>query len=94
MKKLVIVPVLATLALAGCQTDSTVTPTEFVPVRVPASLYDCPAPPPMPEIATLTDLQTARYIVTLYKNNVRCRNSVRAIEDYVTKASVTVAKKR
>lgn len=89
MKKLLIIPLV--VGLASC--NSAAGPTTVVKYEVVTprkSIYDCPLYKEFPNADTLTDVQVAKTIVKLYKNNVRCKNSINAIEKFLNNAKATV----
>ena len=53
-------------------------------------MYNCEVVNTFPDTATLTDTQVARFIVTLYQNNMQCRNSLDAIKTFLENARVTI----
>lgn len=88
MKKAV---VLLALIVAGCQTaDPTVVSTKLETVRVPEELFDCPVVRSFPKSATLTDAQVSSLLITLTKNNIRCKNSLDAVKEYLESAEKTI----
>jgi len=74
------------LLLAGCQTNEKLIQTKLQVVMPESALFNCPEIKSLPNPAKLTDVQVARLIVQLYKNNVACKNSIDAIKDYLEKA--------
>ena len=84
MKKLIIL----SLLLAGCQ--STATSTRLQVIIPPEQMYDCPIKTKWPNWQKLNDTDVAKTIVELYKNNVRCKNSVDAIKKYLTDAKAQI----
>jgi uncharacterized protein YcfL len=75
------------LMLAGCQTPSqNVIQTKLQVVMPEAALFNCPQLKSLPSASKLTDVQVARLIVQLYKNNVACKNSIDAIKNYLEEA--------
>jgi len=92
MKKLI--PFIA-LALTGCQTtsDTQLLTTKEQVVIVPSdSMYNCPTVSNLPDPKTLTDLQVAKLLFELNKNNSVCKNSVTSIKRYLDEAKKTVDK--
>lgn len=53
-------------------------------------MYNCEIVDTFPDTTTLTDTQVARFIVTLYQNNVQCRNSIDAIRTFLENARATI----
>lgn len=84
MKKIL----LLTLFLAGCQ--STAVTTKLEVVTPPEQMYDCPIKKKWPNWQTLNDTEVARTVVELYKNNTRCKNSIDAIQKFLTDAKTRI----
>ncbi len=94
MKLLALIMLLG-LGLAGCagQTPkpevgvpAVIRTTKLKVVKPPAEYYNCPVLRQLPDPETLTDIETARMLTTLYGNNVKCRNSIDAIRRYLDEA--------
>lgn len=83
MKKLLIVA--AALALAGCQTEQVVTRTQLEVVIPDRSLFVCPSTK-YPNPDTLTDVEVAKLLVTLQRNNADCKRNMNAIRTYLEDA--------
>lgn len=85
---------LLALALGGCAAGvpqkEVVTLTKNQLVKVPDDLYNCPVVKTFPASATLTDLQVAKLLVQLQRNNVTCKNSLVAVKEYLAKAAATI----
>lgn len=91
MKLLYVIPL--ALAIAGCQsTTETLTSTQYKIVVPDSSMFNCPVMSKFPNAATLTDVQVAKTLVQLYKNNVTCKNSIEAIEQFLKNAQATIEK--
>lgn len=92
MKKSIL---LFSLFLAGCQTtDSTIlTANKLIVVKPTESMYNCPTIKSFPNPEKLTDIQVAKTIVTLYKNNIICKNSINAIQEFLNKSETEVNSK-
>jgi hypothetical protein len=89
MKKLLIVPLV--LALTACNSiPLQPTVTKYKVVTPDPTMYDCPVYKKWPNADKLTDVEVAKLIVKLYKNNVRCKNTVDGIEKFLNKAKTTV----
>lgn len=84
MKKIIILALL----LGGCQ--STQVETKLQVVTPPESMYDCPIKERWPNWERLNDTDVAKTIIELYKNNVRCKNSIDAIKQYLDSAKAQV----
>ncbi len=83
MNKLLIIA--AALALAGCQTEQVVTKTQLEVVIPDRSLFTCPTSRyPNPE--TLTDVEVAKLLVTMQRNNADCRRNMNAIRTFLEDA--------
>lgn len=80
------------LILGACQTtqpDVVVTTKYYVP-DIPVDLIKCPPPKNIPNADTLTDEQVAKFVVQVYGNNKLCRNSIKAIQNYLAKVKQQV----
>lgn len=86
----------AGLLLSACgSTDSVVvTSTKYRVVVPDETMFACDSVSQFPEARTLTDLQVARLLVELHQNNVRCRNSVVAIRQFLEDAKIRVEEGR
>lgn len=88
MKKLLILPL---LMLTACQTTSpTITTTKHTVILPSDSMYNCPTLVYYPKVETLTDIQAARLIVDLHKNNSTCKNSMNSIKRFLEESKKTV----
>lgn len=76
--------------LAACASDPVVTSTRYRVVLPEESMYSCETVSQFPNPRTLTDLQVARLLVDLHQNNVRCRNSMDAIRQFLEDAKVRI----
>lgn len=84
MKKILIVPLV--LGMAACGTPPQTVRTEWKVVKPNVAMYECPLLKRWPDPENLTDVQVARTLVQLYKNNVKCKNSIVAIQKFLDKA--------
>ena len=80
MKKLLLIPM---FALAGCASPPNLVRTKLQVVTPPDSFYDCPIEKQYPNWQTLNDVEVAKTILKLHKNNVRCHNSIMAIKKFL-----------
>lgn len=87
MKKLLLIPF---LFLAGCQSSPLLVQTKLAVVTPPAEMYTCPIEKRFPNWQTLNDVEVAKTIVKLYKNNLTCKYSLEAIEKYLDKAKAQI----
>lgn len=88
MKKLVIIPF---LLLAGCQsTQPNLVQTKLAVVTPPEEMYDCPIERQYPNWQTLNDVEVAKTLIKLHKNNIRCKNSLDTIKKYLEDAKVRI----
>lgn len=91
MKKFVIIPL--TLLLIGCNsTTQNVVSTKLTVVTPDESLYTCPIVKQYPDPNKLTDIQVARLLVTLYQNNITCKNSIDAIKKFLDDSKASIEK--
>jgi len=83
--------ILSLLLLVGCSNQSfTIRSTQNVLVTPEEGMYNCEVVDTFPDTTTLTDTQVARFIVTLYQNNVQCRNSIDAIRTFLENVRATI----
>ena len=91
MRSLIVIPVF--LALAACQTvsqDPVLTTEKFTVVTPPDSMYYCPTVGVYPDPDKLTDIEAAKLMVQLHRNNRICKNSVNSIKKFLDEAKKTV----
>ena len=86
----------AALLLSACASPDpvVVTSTKYRVVVPDETMFACDIVSQFPEARTLTDLQVARLLVELHQNNVRCRNSVVAIRQFLEDAKIRVEEGR
>jgi uncharacterized protein YcfL len=83
--------ILSLLVLVGCgNTPLTIRSTQNVLVTPEEGMYNCEVVDTFPNTTTLTDSQVARLIVSLYQNNMQCRNSIDAIRTFLENARTTI----
>lgn len=90
MRALIVIP--AFLILAACQTASQqplLTTERITVVTPPESMYYCPTVAVYPSPDQLTDVETAKLMVQLHKNNRICKNSMNSIKRYLDQAKKT-----
>jgi len=91
MKKLVIV---AALFLSGCQTTQLLTTKEQVVILPSETMYNCPDAVYYPKPEKLTELQVARLLVELNKNNKICKNSIESIRRFLNESKAQLEVKK
>jgi hypothetical protein len=93
MKILAIVPI--AILLAGCQTTDEVPliQTRIEVVTPSPALYNCPTLKSWPNYNNLTDVQVAKIIVQLHKNNRACKNSINAIKKFLDESKAQLESK-
>lgn len=85
MKKLLIIPFL--LLLTACNTTPQVISSKEIVVVIPDnSFFNCPTLESFPNPEKLTDVQVARLILELYKDNKICKNSLESIKTFLEEA--------
>ena len=85
----------ALVLVSACASDpAVVTSTKYRVVIPDESMFACDVVSQFPEARTLTDLQVARLIVELHQNNVRCRNSVVAIRQFLDDSKIRIEEGR
>lgn len=83
--------ILSLLLLIGCGNQSFILRSpRNVLVTPEEGMYNCEVVNTFPDTSTLTDTQVARFIVTLYQNNMQCRNSLDAIREFLENARTTI----
>lgn len=88
MKKLLLA--IPFLFLAGCQSSPMLIETKLAVVTPPAEMYNCPLEKRYPNWQTLNDVEVAKTIVRLYKNNRICKASIEAVEKYLNEAKARI----
>jgi len=78
------------LFLAGCQSSPMLIETKLAVVTPPAEMYKCPIEKRYPNWQTLNDVDVAKTIVRLYKNNQICKASIEAVEKYLNEAKARI----
>ena len=90
MKFLIIL--LLTFGLFACATDpQIVTSQKRVKIEVSEALFECPTIKSWPNPEKLTDIQVAKLIVQLHRNNTKCKTSIEAIHKFVEDYNSTVS---
>jgi len=85
MKK--ILAILFAVTLAGCSsTSQLITKEKMMVVEPDKSLYNCPAVPRFPNPDTLTDVEVAKLLVLMERNNSECRRNIKAIQTFIEQA--------
>jgi hypothetical protein len=74
------------LLLTACGQPEIVVSTKYKALIPPNNMYNCPTMSRLKNVDKLTDQDIANYLVTLFKNNRICYNSIMAIKDFETKA--------
>ncbi|MDR3503065.1 MAG: hypothetical protein P4L79_10850 [Legionella sp.] len=94
LKFLLLIPFLC-FGLTGCNESQVRTEVaRYRVVDVPVELYNgCPEVGAIPNYKKLTDQQVAQFIIKLYGNNVKCRQSITAIHNYLIEAHKTIDNK-
>lgn len=85
MKKFVLIPILFLLAACG-PTSQVVTSDKLVVVMPDETFFNCPTLKTFPNPEKLTDVQVARLIIELYKDNQICKNSIEGIKKFLEEA--------
>lgn len=75
------------LLLAGCATPTTLISHQHQVVLPSDAMYQCNASATLPDPNTLTDVQVARYLETLYRNNKQCKASLNAIHAFLARSN-------
>lgn len=90
MKKLL--AALMAVTLGGCATTPQfITKEKLMVVEPDHSLYNCPAVSRYPNPETLTDVEVAKLMVSMERNNSECRRNMKAIQTYIESAKARIA---
>lgn len=93
MKALVCASIMLLLTACGGNMESQIVARDRLTViEVPANLYYCPVIASYPNTANMTDIDVARLIVQLHRNNITCFNSMKAIREYLDESKKTLEK--
>ncbi|CAB4162522.1 hypothetical protein UFOVP787_53 [uncultured Caudovirales phage] len=84
MKKYLILPLF--LILAACNTPQVISSQKITVIIPDESLFNCPTLSSFPNPEKLTDVQVARLILELYKDNQICKNSLESIKAFLEEA--------
>ena len=90
MKKLL--AILLAASLAGCvSAPQFITKEKLTVVEPNSSLYNCPVVPRYPNPETLTDVEVAKLLVLMERNNSECRRNLKAIQTFIEAAKARIA---
>ena len=79
------------LTLSACQsTKPNLIQTKMMVVTPPPEMYQCPIERNYPRWETLNDVEVAKTLLKLHKNNLKCKNSIDAIKKFLDKAKVEI----
>jgi hypothetical protein len=81
--KPIIFPLILSIGLAACQSSPTLIKRKLTVVVPPDSMYVCPIETKYPDWKTLNDVDVAKTVLKLHKNNVACKNSLDAIRKFL-----------
>ena len=90
MKKLLIIPFILTLAACNSAGKPELVQTKLAVVTPPEEMYVCPVEKKYPHWQTLNDVEVAKTIVKLYKNNVTCKRSLDTIKAFLEKSKAEI----
>ena len=80
------------LFLSACDTTTRVVTSQTMVIPgMSAAMFNCPIVERWPNADELTDLEVARLLVELRRNNMTCRNSMDAIQDFLRRAQQITA---
>jgi hypothetical protein len=86
MKKLPIFLILLFLAACTSAENRVITSQTIMIPGISDSMFECPITEQWPNPDELTDLDVARLIVELRRNNLVCKNSIDAIQEFLRRA--------
>lgn len=78
------------LLLAGCNTPQVLTSPRYQVVVPDSSMFVCPIVRQYPDVSKLTDVQVARLLVEMYKNNQICKNSIDALKKFLEQSKASI----
>jgi hypothetical protein len=92
MKTIICAGIMLMLTACGDSAPQTqfVARNKFIAIDVPANLYYCPTVVKFPSTVNMTDIEVARLLVQLQKNNISCANSMTAIQAYLSDAKLAL----
>ena len=92
MKTIICAGIMLMLTACGDSAPQTqfVARNKFIAIDVPANLYYCPVIVKFPSTVNMTDIEVARLLVQLQKNNISCANSMAAIQAYLSDAKLAL----
>jgi len=82
------------LLLSGCQTTQLLTTKEQVVILPSENMYNCPTTTYYPKSESLTEIQVAKLMVDMNKNNKICKNSLDSIKRYLVESKASVESKK
>ena len=75
------------ILLTSCTSrEMVLTETKPLVIKPPASMYNCPTIKTWPKTQGMTDVDVAKLILRLYRNNETCKHSLDAIQKYLDEA--------
>lgn len=90
MKKFIAIAL--AVVVSGCSsTSQLITKEKLMVVEPDRSLYNCPTIARYPNPETLTDVEVAKLMVSMERNNSECRRNMKAIQNYLEQAKAKVA---
>ncbi len=87
MKKVAALFLLLFLGACGSNSTHVISSQSFVIPNVPSTMFNCPVIEQWPNSDELTDLDVARLLVELQRNNLTCRNSIDALREFLSRAT-------
>ena len=77
------------ILLSACAPDDRIVTSQNLSIpSISPSMFNCPVIERWPNPEELTDLEVARLLVELRRNNTLCRNSMDAIREFLQRAQV------
>lgn len=84
----IILALMAALLLAGCQTQPNLIKQKLVAVEVPYQLTSQCKVVKIPDRTSYTNRDVANLLIELKTMNVKCVNTIKAIEDFLKEVKV------
>jgi hypothetical protein len=86
----IIIAIVLALGLASCASNPILIREKIAKIEISDELFECPVLKKYPNPEKLTDIQVAKLIVELHRNNKKCKTSIDAIKQFIDDYNKTV----